>query len=104
MRPQTLRDVWHKAERQLVSDQPFHQVRISSVMGAWVRAHPPQPRKLQRGYCVRLSMDVCIADRASCALALRVGALTSGQWRAMADGIDGIHGIGGNVVSVTYRF
>ena len=28
----------------------------------------------------------------------------SGQWRAMPDGIDGIHGIGGNVVSVSYRF
>ena len=28
----------------------------------------------------------------------------SGQWRAMPDGIDGIHGNGGNVVSVTYRF
>lgn len=28
----------------------------------------------------------------------------SGQWRAMPDGIDGIHGTGGNVVSVTYRF
>jgi hypothetical protein len=28
----------------------------------------------------------------------------SGQWRAMPDGNDGIHGIPGNVVSVTYRF
>jgi hypothetical protein len=28
----------------------------------------------------------------------------SGQWRAMADGIGGIHGNYGNVVSVTYRF
>jgi hypothetical protein len=28
----------------------------------------------------------------------------SGQWRAMRDGIDGIHSIPGNVVSVTYRF
>jgi len=28
----------------------------------------------------------------------------SGQWRALPDGIDGIHGNGGNVVSVTYRF
>ena len=28
----------------------------------------------------------------------------SGQWRAMPDGIDGIYGIPGNVVSVTYRF
>jgi hypothetical protein len=28
----------------------------------------------------------------------------SGQWRAMRHGIDGIHGIGGNMVSVTYRF
>lgn len=26
------------------------------------------------------------------------------QWRAMPDGIHGIHGICGNVVSVTYRF
>jgi hypothetical protein len=33
-----------------------------------------------------------------------VTAISSGQWRAMADGIDGIHGIYGNVVSVTYRF
>lgn len=32
------------------------------------------------------------------------GAIPSGQWRAMPDGIDGIHGIPGNVVSVTYRF
>jgi hypothetical protein len=29
----------------------------------------------------------------------RVGRAVSGQWRAMADGIDGIHGIYGNVVS-----
>jgi hypothetical protein len=28
----------------------------------------------------------------------------SGQSRAMRDGKDGIHGNGGNVVSVTYRF
>jgi len=28
----------------------------------------------------------------------------SGQWRAMRDGIDGIPGNHGNVVSVTYRF
>jgi hypothetical protein len=28
----------------------------------------------------------------------------SGQWRAMADGNDGIHGIYGNVVFVNYRF
>jgi hypothetical protein len=28
----------------------------------------------------------------------------SGQWRAMPDGNDGIHGNGGNAVSVTYRF
>jgi hypothetical protein len=34
----------------------------------------------------------------------RVVRAVSGQWRAMPDGIDGIHGIGGNVVSVTYRF
>jgi len=27
----------------------------------------------------------------------------SGQWRAMPDGNDGIHGIHGNVVSVTDR-
>ena len=27
-----------------------------------------------------------------------------GQWRAMPDGNDGIHGNGGNVVSVSYRF
>jgi hypothetical protein len=26
-----------------------------------------------------------------------------GQWRAMPDGTDGIHGNGGNVVSVSYR-
>ena len=26
------------------------------------------------------------------------------QWGAMPDGNDGIHGNGGNVVSVTYRF
>jgi hypothetical protein len=31
-------------------------------------------------------------------------AISSGQWRAMPDGIDGIPGIGGNGVSVTYRF
>ena len=31
-------------------------------------------------------------------------ALRGGQWRAMPDGSDGIHGIAGNVVSVTYRF
>ena len=30
--------------------------------------------------------------------------LIGGQWRAMPGGIDGIHGIGGNVVSVSYRF
>ena len=23
--PQTLRNIWHKAERQLVGDQPFHE-------------------------------------------------------------------------------
>ena len=34
----------------------------------------------------------------------RVARAISGQWRAMPDGIDGIHGNGGNVVSVTYRF
>jgi hypothetical protein len=34
----------------------------------------------------------------------RVARTISGQWRAMPDGIDGIHGIPGNVVSVTYRF
>jgi hypothetical protein len=28
----------------------------------------------------------------------------SGQWRAMADGSDGIHGNYGNVVSVSCRF
>ena len=28
----------------------------------------------------------------------------SGQWRAMPDGIDGIHGNDGNAVSVNYRF
>ena len=28
----------------------------------------------------------------------------SGQWRAMRDGNAGIHGIPGNVVSVSYRF
>jgi hypothetical protein len=28
----------------------------------------------------------------------------SGQWRAMPDGSDGIHGTHGNVVSVSYRF
>jgi hypothetical protein len=28
----------------------------------------------------------------------------SGQWRAMPDGSDGIHGIPGNLGSVTYRF
>ena len=27
-----------------------------------------------------------------------------GQWRAMRDGIGGIHGNRGNVVSATYRF
>lgn len=34
----------------------------------------------------------------------RVARAVSGQWRAMPDGIDGIHGIPGNVVSVSYRF
>ncbi len=34
----------------------------------------------------------------------RVGRAVGGQWRAMPDGNDGIHGIPGNVVSVTYRF
>lgn len=34
----------------------------------------------------------------------RVARTVSGQWRAMSDGIDGIHGIPGDVVSVTYRF
>ena len=34
----------------------------------------------------------------------RVARAVSGQWRAMPDGIDGIHGNGGNVVPVTYRF
>jgi hypothetical protein len=34
----------------------------------------------------------------------RVAPTVSGQWRAMPDGIDGIHGICGNVVSATYRF
>jgi toxin ParE1/3/4 len=33
-----------------------------------------------------------------------VARTVSGQWRAMPDGIDGIPGNGGNVVSVTYRF
>lgn len=32
-----------------------------------------------------------------------VARAVSGQWRAMPDGIYGIHGIPGNVVSVTYR-
>jgi hypothetical protein len=31
-------------------------------------------------------------------------ATSRGQWRAMPDGNDGIYGIPGNVVSVTYRF
>jgi hypothetical protein len=31
-------------------------------------------------------------------------ATSSGQWRAMPDGNDGIHGIPGNVVSAIYRF
>jgi len=34
----------------------------------------------------------------------RMARTVSGQWRAMPDGSDGIHGIPGNVVSVTYRF
>jgi hypothetical protein len=34
----------------------------------------------------------------------RVARTVSGQWRAMPDGNDGIRGILGNVVSVTYRF
>ncbi len=34
----------------------------------------------------------------------RAGRAISGQWRAMPDGSDGIHGIPGNVISVTYRF
>jgi hypothetical protein len=34
----------------------------------------------------------------------RLASTVSGQWRAMPDGNDGIHGIPGNVVSVTYRF
>ena len=29
--------------------------------------------------------------------------VVSGQWRAMADGIPGIHGNRGNVFSVSYR-
>lgn len=33
----------------------------------------------------------------------RVVRTVSGQWRAMPGGNDGIHGICGNVVSVTYR-
>ncbi len=33
----------------------------------------------------------------------RMVRIVSGQWRAMPDGIDGIHGNGGNVVPVTYR-
>jgi len=35
---------------------------------------------------------------------LRIWRTFSGQWRAMGGGNDGIHGNGGNVVSVTYRF
>jgi hypothetical protein len=33
-----------------------------------------------------------------------IKARVGGQWRAMPHGIGGISGIGGNVVSVTYRF
>jgi len=49
-------------------------------------------------------MECYVSERASRAEASSLGALSSGQWRAMADGSDGIHGIPGNVVSVTYRF
>jgi hypothetical protein len=34
----------------------------------------------------------------------RVARTVSGQWRAMPDGNDGIQGIPGNVVFVSYRF
>ncbi len=33
----------------------------------------------------------------------RIVPTASGQWWAMPDGIDGIHGNGGNAASVTYR-
>jgi hypothetical protein len=49
-------------------------------------------------------MGLGIAVRVSDAQALRADVFASGQWRAMPDGKCGIHGIGGNVVSVTYRF
>jgi hypothetical protein len=38
------------------------------------------------------------------ARALAEWATVSGQWRAMPDGNDGIHGIPGNLDSATYRF
>ena len=64
-------------------------------------AGPPSGRELHRESCVELGMEPGIAVRAQ---ALRAGAVASGQWRAMPDGIDGIHGIGGNLGSVTSRF
>jgi hypothetical protein len=73
------------------------------VMGAWVRRAAAR-RKLQNDSCVHLAMESCITGHASHAKGLCSGALASGQWRAMPDGIDGINGNGGNVVSVTYRF
>ena len=58
-------------------------------------------RKLEPKYCVRVGMQ----HRRSSEPRERLdAAISSGQWRAMPDGIDGIHGIPGNVVSVTYRF
>ena len=82
-------------------DHDGNQFRTGGRVGA---ARTPQGRKLQAETCVRLCMLRFISDHGSHAKHWLNGAIPSGQWRAMPDGIDGIHGNGGNVVSVTYRF
>ena len=89
----------------------------SRADGCWLRHDRPDPARVRlppvtpQGLCkvppescVHLAMRKVHRTTRVRQMERPVGCVVSGQWRAMPDGIDGIYGNVGNVVSVTYRF